>query len=347
MSEAKAAQAKPGKKKASEPVPIPLTLQGFYAEKRVKAPEFVRAIDKAAVRAFTPEDEQAAAALLDTADATRERTLALLAAAPKVRRRSITELLAGWTQRVVRRDAAALGAQDAFDSGSGPFSAEGVVEAMAQAVQPAMQGKDKVARRQAEARLRLTRAWAATRSGTDPIRLARHAAAAVQAKPEGKANQTPQDRALRFVASADLKTIDQALALVALTDAAMTEARANEAKAHQEAAELRRSVARLEGELGAARTEATDLSAALEAEKAMVAALERQLQDQRLSGEADHRATRGRMARFLRGRLLVNLEQAREATEMKPPRVDMTRDLLAQLENEIAGEIAWLNERSG
>jgi hypothetical protein len=157
----------------------------------------------------------------------------------------------------------------------------------------------------------------------------------------------PTERAMRFVASADLKIINQALLLVALTDTAMTEARANEAKAYQEAAELRRSVARLEGELGSARTEATELSAALEAEKTKVAALERQLQDQRLSGEADHRGTRGRMARFLRGRLLVNLEQAREATEMQPPRVDMTRDLLAQLENEIAGEIAWLNERSG
>lgn len=334
-------------KSRREVVPVPLTLQGFYAEKRVKAPAFVRAIEKGKVHGFSPEDEEVAMSLLDTADPFRERTVSLVTAAAKARRRSISELVYGWAFRVLRHDTTSLAVQDAFDDNGGRVAAETFVEVLSHAARQAAQDKDEAARRHAEARLRLARAWGATRAGIDPVGLARRAVIAVRSKPGIRGADGMKDRALRFVATADLKTIDQALGLLTLIEVTLEEARANEARANQEANRLREATHRLEAELSAARAEAARLSAALETVTATVSDLQRQLQDQRLGAQADRRATSGRIGRFLGERLLTLLEQAREATNMTPARADIAREFLMNLETEIAREIEWLNERSG
>lgn len=339
-------EAKPSKPKSKGgEAPVPRTLVGFYADTRVKAPRFVQAIGNTGLRSFAPEDEAAALGSIDQTDPARERTLALLWALPKAKTRGVAELFGGWARHVLRADAGAMGAEGAFGDDGGHIAPDRVVEAVAKAARPAIQGKDKAERRLAEARLRLALAWAATREGADPIRLARVAAMATEASAKGgiQASDMLRKRAIQLVAAADLKTLERALGLAALMEAALADARGREAKASLEAAELRRAGERLRFDLEAAQSEAVRLSAELVTARERTAALERQMHDERLSGQGDVRSVRGRAVRFLNGRLHPMLEQAREATELTPPRADVARDILQGLEGEIRGELEWLS----
>lgn len=112
-------------------------------------------------------------------------------------------------------------------------------------------------------------------------------------------------------------------------------AAAREARAQDALAEANARVAELERLVESTRAQLAD-------EREEQEALSRQLRDAGSLGESDVAAVRARALSFLEGRLRPVLETAREAGDVEPPRMKVTRRMIADALNDIDEEIAWL-----
>jgi hypothetical protein len=330
----------------AEEKPVPTTLMGYYAEDRLAASRFVKALGQATRRDFASDDQQVALTAVEGRDSSRKRTVALLKAAGAARTRALERALFAWVWRVLEQDLLALGLADELGSELRLAPTHRLADVAARKVAPLPRGSDKTAARQADATLRLLFAWAGTRDDVDPIQFARLVVGATETPKRGPRGVDRRREALRVVSGANLNLINDAMKLVACGEEqlATVESRAAEMSGALQVA--RQRIAKLEDDLLEARDSITGLEAATAEARAGIAALHRQLDDDALQARMALVKARGGMSNFLEVRIGQKASQAKDTLEMSPPRPEMALRLLTTLLADLDKEVECLRAPS-